>query len=207
MKIAVFGANGGIGSQVVKQGIETGHHVTAVVRNPATISLQHANLVVVKGDVLKPETLSAPLAHQDAVVSAIGIHKEEPTEGYSRGNANIMQAMQAAHVRRILCISASGLDPSQWFQRLVAKPLLWYLLKYSYIDLARMEALVSKSNLDWTIIRPPRLNDKPRTGKYRYAVNKQLPGSWFLSRADLADFILKHVSDPATYCGLIEVAN
>lgn len=206
MKITVFGANGGIGSQAVKQGVEQGHQIIAVVRNPTTVPFQHPNLTVVKGDVLTPETICAPVTGADAIVSAIGIHKEAPTVVYSQGNVNIMQAMRAAHVRRILCISATGLDPKQWFQHLIAKPLLWYFLKYSYTDIARMEALVRKSNLDWTIIRPPRLNDKPRTGKYQYAVNKQLPAAWLISRADLADFILKHISDPNTYCGLVEVA-
>lgn len=206
MKILVLGANGGIGIQVVKLGLEMGHQINAVVRNPASIPFQHANLKVIQGDVLKPETLAAPVIGQDAVVSALGIRKEEPTLLYSQGNAHIMQAMRAAKVRRILCISATGLDPKQWFQHLVAKPILWYVFKNMYTDLVRMETLVSESNLDWTIVRPPQLTDKPRTGKYQYAVNKQLPAAWTLSRADVADFILKHICDPTTYRGVVEVA-
>ncbi len=206
MKIIVFGANGGIGSKVVQQGLAEGHQMTAVVRRPESITIQHPQLKVVQGDVLKPETIQAPMAGQDAVISAIGITKNEPTTVYSGGIANIIRAMQATGVQRLMCISASGLDPGPLYQKIAARLFLWTLFKHSYTDLVRMEAVVSASSVNWTIVRPPRLTDKERTGHYKIAVNKHLPNGFMLSRADTADYMLKHLTDAVTYRGLVEIA-
>src|SRR4051812_40519815 len=111
MKIIVFGANGGIGSKVVEQALEAGHQVTALVRRPSSITIQHPQLKVVQGDVLKLDTIQPPMAGQDAVISALGVIVNEPTTVYSDGIANIMRAMQTSGIQRLMCISASGLDP------------------------------------------------------------------------------------------------
>lgn len=206
MKIIVFGANGGIGSKVVEQALEAGNQVTAVVRRPSSITIQHPQLKVVQGDVLKYETIQAPMVGQDAVISALGISKDEPTTLYSGGIANIIRAMQANGVQRLMCISASGLDPGPLYQKIIAKLFLWPALKYMYTDLVRMEAIVNASSVNWTIVRPPRLTDKARTGQYKIAVNKHLPNGLMLSRADTADYMLKHLNDAQSYHGLVEIA-
>ena len=206
MKIIVFGANGGIGSKVVEQALEAGHQVTAVVRRPASISIQHPQLKVVQGDVLKPDTIQAAMAGQDAVISSLGVTVNEPTTVYSQGVANIIRAMQANGVQRLLCISASGLDPGPLYQKIIAKLFLWRAFKHSYTDLVRMEAIVNASSVNWTIVRPPRLTDKERTGHYKIAINKHLANGLMLSRADTADYMLKHLNDPQTYHGLVEIA-
>jgi putative NADH-flavin reductase len=206
MKIIVFGANGGIGSKVVEQALEAGHQVTAVVRRPASITIQHPQLKVGQGDVLKPETIQAPMAGQDAVISSLGVTVNEPTTVYSQGVANIIRAMQATGVQRLMCISASGLDPGPLYQKVIAKLFLWRAFKHSYTDLVRMEAIVNASSVNWTIVRPPRLTDKERTGHYKIAVNKHLANGLMLSRADTADYMLKHLNDPQAYHGLVEIA-
>lgn len=206
MKLIIFGANGGIGSQVVEQAVAAGHDVTAVARRPQTVTLQDPHLKVVRGDVMEPASIRAAMVGQDAVISALGVAKREPTTLYSQGVTNIIQAMEGAGMRRLLCISATGLDPGPLVQRVFAKPILWTILKDMYTDLVRMETVVSRSPLDWTIIRPPMLTNKPRTGQYRVAINRHLEGCWRISRADLADYILNHLNDPASYCELVEVA-
>ena len=206
MKIIVFGANGGIGSKVVEQALEAGHQVTAVVRRPSSITIQHPQLTVVQGDVLNLDTIQSPMAGQDAVISAIGISKDAPTTVYSGGIANIIRAMQTHKVQRLMCISASGLDPGPLYQKIIAKLFLWRMLKYSYTDLALMEAAVKASNINWTIVRPPRLTDNERLGHYKIAVNKHLPNGFSLSRADTADYMLKHLNDPQSYHGWVEIA-
>jgi putative NADH-flavin reductase len=207
MNLIVFGANGGIGHHVVEQALEAGHRVTAVARRPETVTLQHPHLVVRRGDVLDAAGLTPLLAGQEAVVSAIGSTSRAPTVVYSDGVGNILQAMPLAGVRRLLCISATGIDPGPLLQRWFAKPLLWALLRNMYSDLVCMEERVRSSSVDWTIIRPPRLTDGPRTGHYVASHNEHLPSAWLISRADLADYIVKHLADPATYRAWVEVAN
>lgn len=206
MKIIVFGANGGIGSKVVEQALGAGHHVTAVVRRPSSITLQHPQLTVVQGDVLDLHSVQSAMAGQEAVISSIGIHKDEPTTIYSGGIANIIRAMQANNVQRLLCISASGLDPGPLYQRIVAKLFLCRMFKHSYTDLVRMEAEVRATSLNWTIVRPPRLTDNERLGHYKIAVNKHLPNGVTLSRADTADYMVKHLTDTQSYRSLVEIA-
>ena len=163
------------------------------------MTIQHPNLTVKRGDVLDPASLGPLLVGQNAVVSAIGTESRAPTVLYSQGVGNILQAMQLAGVRRLLCISATGLDPGQWFQHYVAKPILWIVLREMYTDLVRMEELVKSSSVDWTIIRPPQLTDKPRTGHYQVSCNEHLPAAWAISRADLADYIVSHLADRSSY--------
>jgi len=206
MKLVVFGATGGIGSKVVEQALTAGHEVTAVARHPSAITLQHERLEVMQGDVLEPGTIQESIAGKDAVISALGARNLAPTTVYSEGVANIMQAMQAAQVRRILCISAGGLEPGPRWQRWIVKPLLWLILKNMYTDLVRMETVVKASGLDWTILRPPTLTNGPRTGRYQAVVNQHLSRGLSISRADVADYMIHHLNDRATYCGTVELA-
>ena len=186
MKLVVFGSTGGIGSKVVEQALAAGHEVTAVARQPSAITIRHERLEVIAGDVLDATSVRGPIVGQDVVVSALGARDLKPTSIYSEGVANIMQAMQAAQVRRIICVSASGLAPAIWWQRL-ASIMLWGVLKNMYTDLVRMEREVKASNLDWTILRPPQYTNGPRTGQYQSAVNQPLTHGSKISRADIAD--------------------
>jgi putative NADH-flavin reductase len=206
MKLTIFGATGGIGREVVRQALDAGHAVTAVARRPAAITLQHERLCVLPGDVLDAASIAPALKGQDAVISSIGIAKDEPTELYSAGIRNIIAGMQEGGVRRLLCISATGIDPGPLWQRVIAKPLLWRFFGHSYADLVRMEAVVRESGLDWTIVRPPRLSDKPRTGHYEVAINRHLRRCNIISRADVADYLVNHIDDSASNCGVVEVA-
>ncbi len=206
MKLVVFGSTGGIGAQVVEQALAVGHEVTAVARRPAAITLRHDCLRVVPGDVLDAGSVHAAIRGQEVVVSAVGARDHGPTTVYSTGVANLMQAMQAEGVRRIFCVSASGLDPAPLWQRLIAKPLLWLLLKNMYSDLVLMENEVSASRLDWTILRPPQLTDGARTGHYQVAINHHLSRIRQISRADVADYMVTHLMDETSYRGIVELA-
>jgi putative NADH-flavin reductase len=140
MKLVVFGPTGGIGAQVVEQALAAGHTVTAVARRPSAIALRHEHLEVVKGDVLEPQTICGAIAGKDAIVSAIGVHDRAPTTVYSEGVANTLQAMQSAHVRRLICISASGLDPGP-FGSGYCQTILWAVFKEMCSDLVRHGSL------------------------------------------------------------------
>ncbi len=213
MNLLVIGANGGIGRQVVELALNDGHNVTAVVRNPGNLKLSHPYLEIVKGDIMQPETFKEYLKGQDAVISAIGVRggifADKPTTLYSDGNANLLQAVKEAGAMRAFFISASAVEISPelpWYVRLAAKYIIQKLLKHMYADLLRMEQIAKQSNADWTIIRPPRLVDKPVTGQYRYAANKFLKNALSISRADVAHFIINHVHDEAINHATVEIA-
>ncbi len=207
MKIVVFGATGGTGREVVTQALEAGHDVTAVARNPLALEMEHPHLTVVRGDVMRRETILAPVRGQDVVVSSIGVLDRTPTRLYSVGVMNILLAMHDAGVKRLICVTASGLDPGPLIAKIIAKPILWTLFKEGFTDMVRMETIVKATDMDWTIVRPPRLTNNERTGKYNVAIEKPLRRGFLLARADLADFIVKHLADPATNRATVEIAS
>lgn len=207
--IVVIGANGGIGRQTVELALQQGHHVTAILRHPDNLKLEHANLTIVKGDIMHPETLEKSLQNADAVISAIGKDSFKPTTLYSQGNKNILAAMQKAGAKRVFFISASGLHVNPTHSLIVkfaTKYILQRLLKNMYADLARMEKIVSSSPLNWTIMRPPRLINKPVTGVYRFSINSVLKNGLSISRADIAHYILNNVSNETIYKTVVEIA-
>ena len=207
--IAVLGANGGIGRQVVEMALKQGHCVTAILRNPANLTFTHQNLTVVKGDIMKPETLESYLRNKDAVISAIGKSSLKETTLYSQGNKNLLNVLMNTGTTRFFFISASGLEVNpahSFFMRFATKSILQRLLKNMYADLERMEKIIKESYQNWTIMRPPRLTNAPFTGIYRSAINSFLKGGFSISRADLAHFIISNITNEAIYKTTVEVA-
>ncbi|MES2375896.1 MAG: SDR family oxidoreductase [Bacteroidota bacterium] len=211
-RLLIIGANGGIGKQAVLQALNAGYRVTALVRNPAKLILQHANLEIVQGDMLVPESFEHHLKNKDAVISALGvsggIFSDKPTTTYSQGNTSLLQAMEKNGVSRAFFISASALDISPvlpFFVRIAAKYILQKLLKNMYDDLRTMEKRVKASSIDWTIIRPPRLTDGPVTGQYRLAINQFLKNGLSISRADVAHYIINNLDNKDSYKATVEI--
>ena len=208
-KIVVFGATGGTGRQVVEQALRAGHQVTAVVRNPAAFLVQHPQLVIWQGDVLQPVDFKAVLAGADAVVSCLGIHGRKPTTVYSEGVRNIAQAMHQVGVTRIICLSSVAVvipPRSSLLVKLVTRYILWTLLPHTYEDMRRMEAWLRESDLDWTVVRPPQLTNTKRTGNYRTTINEPIRKPSKISRADLAHYLVKHLTDEKTIKAKIEIS-
>lgn len=210
--LLIVGANGGIGRQCVELALKEGHHVTALLRNPAKLKITHTNLQLIKGDIMQPDTLLQAVENQDAVISAIGVSgglgSDKPTVLYSQGNANLLQAMSKKGVKRAFFISASAVEISPvlpFYVRWAAKYILQKLLKNMYADLRIMEKLVKASHTNWTIIRPPRLTDKPITGDYRTAINAFLKNALSISRGDVAHYIVNNINNTATYHGIVEI--
>jgi putative NADH-flavin reductase len=207
--VLVIGANGGIGKQVVEIALQQGHTVTAVVRNPANITITHPNLLVVKGDIMNTLPWEKHLQHQDVVISAIGKTSTKKTVLYSLGNKNLIEAMKRTGATRVFFISASGLEVNpthNFFLRFATKYILQAILKNSYADLWRMEKIIKESDLNWTIMRPPRLLNTPLTRTYRYSINRFLKGATRIARADVAHFMLTNINNEAIYKATVEVA-
>ena len=208
-KIIVFGATGGTGQLVVKQLLQAGHQVTAVVRKPDGLALQHPQLRIIVGDVFETGTFENEIRGQDAVVSCLGIQKREPTTVYSEGVGNIIEAMQEANVTRIICLSAGAVvvpTRSSFFAKFFIKNILQRIFKYTYADMLIMERILKESHLNWTVIRPPWLRNSAHSGKYRAMVNGHLSNPSKLSRADLAEYIVNHLTDEKTHKALVEIS-
>ncbi|MEN3310412.1 MAG: hypothetical protein V7603_6614 [Micromonosporaceae bacterium] len=201
MRITILGATGGTGRHLVTQALDAGHEVTAVVRDPTRLPATGPRLTVVRADVLDPDDITGAVDGADAVVSALGPRPGTPATVCAGGIRSIVRAMEKTGVRRLVAVSASGPYPDAGdgaFTRYLVKPVLQRVLRESFADLRRMEESIRASQLDWTIMRPPRLTDKPATGRYRTAVDVNVRGAMVVSRADLAAAILHSLGDPAT---------
>jgi putative NADH-flavin reductase len=211
MRLAVFGPTGGTGRSVIAQALTVGDKVTVLARNPDALSEFGGRITVVAGDVLNPDDVGRTVEGAEVVISALGIgmHRHATTV-YSQGTANIIGAMRADGIRRLLVVSTSSLEipsPRRVGEWLLAKVLLHRLLAKPYADMTLMEQHVRASGLDWTLVRAARLTGGPLTGGYRTAVNQKLRGCWSISRRDVAHYLLKHVADPEICQGTVEIAN
>lgn len=210
MKVVVFGATGGTGREIVVQALEAGHEVTVIARNPDAVDIRGERLEIFQGDVLNLASFSKRIASHDAVLSALGVNHRKPTTVYSEGTENIAKAMQEAGVRRLVCLSSAGLEipeDTPWMMRQTIKLVIQPMFKFAYEDMAQMEKKVRGSGLDWTIVRPPRLTNGPKTGMYRMAMNRHLPKAQGIARADLADYMIKSIFDEVSYQAIVEISN
>ena len=208
-KIIVFGASGGTGKQVVHEALNAGYEVTVIVRNTEDYIFGHPLLNIIHGDVFEPETFKSAMAGKDAVVSCLGYHKREPTTVYSEGITNIMKAMQAGGVKRLICLSNSAVEIPQnatFWMKFEIKNILQRLFKYSYADMLLMENILKNSGLNWTVIRPSRLMNSLKTGNYRTSINKKPFKPSSISRKDLADYIFHHLFDEKIYKSKVEIS-
>jgi putative NADH-flavin reductase len=197
MKLLVIGATRGIGLDVVQQALEAGHEVTALARNPQSFQRQHERLKVVKGDILDKGSIGQAVEGQDAVCVTIGIKAtRKPVSIFSEGTRTVVEAMKKSSCRRLICVTGIGAGDSRghggFLYDKIFKPLF---LKTIYADKDRQEAIVRESGLDWVIVRPGFLTDDPRTGKYRVLTDLKGVKAGKISRADVADFILREAAE------------
>jgi len=197
MKVVILGATGGTGRELAKQALDLGHNVTAFIRNPSKLSVKHEKLAVVQGDMLDPASLERAIAGQDAVISALGSPGLGKSTDLSDATAHIIRTLNASGVRRLIFESTIGIGDSKdhmpWLARKTFIPLL---LKNIFADKEIQERYIKDSSLDWIIVRPARLTNGPRTGKYRIGTEiSERATSKTISRADVAEFMLQQLSD------------
>lgn len=195
MKLVIFGSTGSMGHQLVLQALEQGHTVTAFARNPAKLEIEHANLTVVQGDALDSASVEMAVDGQDAVLCSLGAGAKGTIR--SEGTRNIVRAMEKAGVSRFVCLSTLGVGNSRANLSFFWKNIMFgLLLRRAYADHVSQEGYVKESRLDWTIVRPGAFTDGNRTGVYRHGFlssDKAIRGK--ISRADVADFMLKQLTD------------
>jgi putative NADH-flavin reductase len=203
MKLLVLGATGGIGLEVVRQAVARHHSVTAFVRSPDRLAAFQGRIAFVQGDLLSTSELESAIEGNDAVLSAFG-----PRVPIMKGDANLLRdfasaltsAMRRASVRRLVIVSTAFL-----FRDSIMPPT--YLVGRLFfpgvvVDASAMEQTIEASGLDWTIVRPPQLTDKPFSGRYRVREGHLPVFGFHVSRADVADCLIKTGEDRA-YVGKV----
>ncbi|MEU4198082.1 NAD(P)H-binding protein [Kribbella sp. NPDC026611] len=203
MRITVFGATGGIGGHVVRQALEAGHKVTAVVRTSSEFEVEHASLDVVRVRGLDE---AAPLREAvdgaEAVISGVGPRGRKVGPVAATSTRSILTGMNDVGIRRFVAVSAAPLGPipadESFFNRRVVYPAMNAFAADVYADLRVMEAEIMSSATEWTIVRPPKLTGGALTGKYRTVVGGTVTRGYTISRADVAHLMLAALNDAKT---------
>jgi len=208
LKLVVLGATGATGLELVKQAVQRGHFVTAFVRSPERLKHFQERITIRQGDLLNSVLLEQAIQGQDAVLSGFG-----PRVPVAKADANLLerfaraltQAMSAAAVKRAVVESVAFL-----FKDSILPPayLLGRLLfPKTVADAAAMERIFADTDLNWTMVRPPELTDKPYTGKYRVREGHLPRFGLKISRADVADLMIKLAENHASIRKVVGIAN
>ena len=208
LKLVVLGATGGTGLELVKQALERGHSVTAFVRSPDRLRDLRDRIEIHQGDLLSSASLEEAIQGHSAILSGFG-----PRVPVSKADANLLErfaraltaAMPAAGVRRVIVESVAFL-----FKESILPPayLLGRLLfPRTVADASAMEQIFAETDLDWTMVRPPELTDKPYTGRYRVREGHLPRFGLKISRADVADFMITLAENQASIRKVVGIAN
>lgn len=200
MKIVVFGASGGTGRELVRQGLAAGHQITAFVRDPHSMPAQ-SGLRIAIGDATDPQPVTNAIIGQDAVLSALGPRTLAKDPLLPESMKHILAAMQQHGVRRLIVLGASGVAPDaaknlSALVRLLQKVIAATVLKNPFASQKAMQELIRRSDTDWTVVQPPRLLNSPGRGAWRVGVDALPPRGLTIARADVAAFMLAQLGSP-----------
>jgi putative NADH-flavin reductase len=197
MKILIFGASGATGRNLVSQAIDQKHIVSVFVRDPSRLRIDGDRIRIFKGDVSVYESVENAITNQDAVLSALGALSPLKRDfTLINGVRNITTAMMRRDVRRFIYQSFLGVSEHRSELGFLINNIFPILLRNVIVDHEAKEDVIVNSNLDWTIVRCPQLTNHSFTGSYRDGEHIT-PASLFpsISRADVADFMLRQLTD------------
>ncbi|XP_037536170.1 flavin reductase (NADPH)-like [Nematolebias whitei] len=208
MKIALLGATGQTGQHLVRQALEQGHTVTAVVRNPEKLVVHHDNLKVVKADIFSADSLRTHFKDQDVVMSCLGFPASffSGVTGYTMSMSAVTGAMRQAQVTRLITMTSWYTEPnsgtqSSYLIRFLLLPLIRSVLNNMY----EMECFLQETeDVNWTVVRPPGLKNLPASAQeflthegYFVPDRSGQPARSSVARGDVARFMLSLLNDDA----------
>ena len=198
MKLAIFGATGETGKQLVRQALEKGNEVIAYIRNPSKLNIEHECLTVIHGELNEKTKIESAISGVDAVLSVLGPRGGSKSKPITQGMQNIILSMEKHNIRRLIISSTLSLsDPEDLpdFKARVLVNLVKLIIRSAYEEIINVGKVVQDSKLDWTIIRLSLLNNNPKSGKVKVGYLGKKEVGLKISRADIADFMLKQVQD------------
>ena len=199
--LLVIGARGGIGLQAVRAGLAAGHKVRGLSRRAGEIGLSDPDFEPVAADATDAGALAAALEGVDAVILAVGVAPSlartlRPVTLFTDVTAALIPAMQTAGVRRLVAVTGFGAGDSRAAMSTPERLGHSLLLGRAYADKTAQEEMIRNSGLDWLIVRPTILTNRPARGSYKVLRD---PAQWrngLISRADVAAFLVAEAARP-----------
>jgi putative NADH-flavin reductase len=197
-KIAVFGATGDTGKQIVEQALQAGYEVVAYARNPSKLNVSNEHLTVIQGELSDAALIETVLRGCGAVLSALGPRGGSKNKPLTQGMRNIIEAMKKQGVSRLIITSTLSAKDAKDKPDLRTKAMVNLVkttMHAAYEDIVNVAEIVRSSDLEWTILRLALLNNKPKSGKVKAGYVGTGEVGTQISRADIADFMLKQIED------------
>lgn len=198
MRVLIIGASKGIGLETTRQALAAGYDVRAQARSTIAIAGSTPSLEKITGDALKLEIVEAALVGVDVVIQTLGVRLEDlfrPVHLFSDATEVLIAAMKSQGIKRLISVTGFGAGDSCTSISCLQRIPFQFIFGRAYDDKTLQEKLIKGSGLDWTIARPGVLTSGPRTGRYRILSETSEWRNGIISRADIAEFLVRQIED------------
>ena len=198
MRVLIIGASKGTGLETTRQALQAGHDVRALARSATAIAVSNPSLEKMRGDALKTEDVEAAVVGVDAVIQTLGVGLGDlfrPVHLFSDATRVLIAAMRSQGVKRLICVTGFGAGDSRASISCLQRLPFQIVFGRAYDDKSLQEQLIKESELDWTIARPGVLTSGPRTGHYQILSEASQWRNGIISRADVAEFLVRQIGD------------
>ena len=198
MRVLIIGASKGIGLETTRQALDAGHDVRALARSATAIAISNPSLEKMRGDALKTDDVETALVGVSVVIQTFGVGLGDlfrPVHLFSDATRVLIQAMKIQGVKRLICVTGFGAGDSRASISCLQRLPFQIVFGRAYDDKSLQEQLIKESELDWTIARPGVLTSGPRTGHYQILSEASQWRNGIISRADVAEFLVRQIGD------------